>query len=254
MIAAADKAAASQAASKASPKDKAGANANGVTSKKGCSPATLIFARGTYEPFGNMGVIVGPAFARDIKAAGVPVTVQGVPYDADITGIVEAIGGAGPGATKMANLAEQAVQNCPNTKLILSGYSQGAMVVRGAVKKLPQNVRNKISSLVTFGDPSRILNPYPGNLKDKSRVFCKSDDPVCLFKGSGVGSHLSYGTDANTAAKFVAQEFKTGTTGSDDSGDEGSADAGSGDAESGDEKSGKKKSGHKKGWGKKSGN
>lgn len=43
-------------------------------------------------------------------------------------------GGTGPGL--MQQLAEQAKRQCPSTKIVLSGYSQGGIVVHNAAKKL----------------------------------------------------------------------------------------------------------------------
>ena len=44
--------------------------------------------------------------------------------------------GGGTGPSLMTQLAQQAKQQCPNTKVVLSGYSQGGIVVHGAGKTL----------------------------------------------------------------------------------------------------------------------
>lgn len=56
--------------------------ANGVTDNESCQPLTFIFARGTSE-MGNMGSIVGPEVATQLKSlTDDKVVVQGVDYPA----------------------------------------------------------------------------------------------------------------------------------------------------------------------------
>lgn len=42
----------------------------------------------------------------------------------------------GTGGPLMTSLAQQALKQCPNTKLVLSGYSQGGIVVHAAADSL----------------------------------------------------------------------------------------------------------------------
>ena len=86
-----------------------------------CAPVTVIFARGTTEP-GNIGTIVGPPLERAMQAAlgNGNVAFQGVDYPANVAGF---LGGGDPnGAKTMAALAQQAVTDCANTQLVMSGY------------------------------------------------------------------------------------------------------------------------------------
>lgn len=46
---------------------------------------------------------------------------------------------------------------CPNSRIIVGGYSQGAQVVRTAVKELPTEVRSVIDYTALFGDPKLFL-------------------------------------------------------------------------------------------------
>lgn len=52
----------------------------------------------------------------------------------------------------MAQLASTALKNCPNTKIAISGYSQGGEVVHYAVKSAGLSPVD-VSSAVIFGDP-----------------------------------------------------------------------------------------------------
>lgn len=70
-------------------------------------------------------------------------------------------GAAGPfnasvreGQQEIQNYIENIAKTCPNTKFVLGGYSQGAMVVSGVLPKIPST---KIAYAATFGDPKLYL-------------------------------------------------------------------------------------------------
>lgn len=93
--------------------------------------------------------------------------------------------------------------NCPDTKVVMSGYSQGALVVRGTADTLPAETMVKVSSVVTFGDPRNGTAVTGG--EGKTLIVCHADDEVC--KGGFINvAHLTYGDDASTAAQFVLQQ------------------------------------------------
>lgn len=52
----------------------------------------------------------------------------------------------------MASLAEKAIKQCPNTKVVLSGYSQGGLVIHYAVASAGLPVAD-LDSVVIYGDP-----------------------------------------------------------------------------------------------------
>ncbi|CAI7586179.1 unnamed protein product [Penicillium viridicatum] len=170
---------------------------NGVTQNDGCKEYTFIFARGTTE-MGNMGSVIGPPLAKQLNSlTGDKVTVQGVDYPADAAGNA-AMGGTG-GPT-MAKLVKQALSQCPKTKVLLGGYSQGAMVVHKAAGTL---TADQITAAVLFGDPlkTQSVGKVSG---DKVKEFCHVGDPVCLNGANGM-AHITYGTDAEAAAKFLVE-------------------------------------------------
>ncbi|KAK5731504.1 hypothetical protein LTR17_011302 [Elasticomyces elasticus] len=99
-----------------------------------CKPFTLIFARGTGED-PNLGNIVGPPFVGAIETVfgASNVAVQGVnDYAASSLEFCE--GGSLTASQNLVELIEQTMFQCPNTKLCISGYSQGAQVVHNAVR------------------------------------------------------------------------------------------------------------------------
>lgn len=105
----------------------------------------------------------------------------------------------------MAKMANAALQKCPNTKLVLSGYSQGAMVVHHAISKGGIS-GDKVAAVVVFGDPNagRSISGVPDN---KMLSVCGSSDFLCSRQRGGMtisGGHMSYGSSASKAADFVA--------------------------------------------------
>jgi hypothetical protein len=102
----------------------------------GCKKIHFIFARGSTEA-GTMGITVGPAMSKALstKFGAANVAAEGVQYPADIAGAFS--GGTNPsgsaGAIKMTSMAKAVLEKCPNAKVILSGYSQGAEQVHGAL-------------------------------------------------------------------------------------------------------------------------
>ncbi|KAL2869125.1 cutinase [Aspergillus lucknowensis] len=100
------------------------------------------------------------------------------------------------GGPQMASLVSQALKQCPKTKVVLGGYSQGAMVVHNAAGKLSAG---QVVGAVTFGDPFKSQEPQ--NI-EKFKTWCASGDPVCL-NGANIMAHLSYGSNAAEAAQFL---------------------------------------------------
>ncbi|KAL3421566.1 Cutinase 3 [Phlyctema vagabunda] len=167
-----------------------------------CKEYTIIFARGTSEP-GNVGVIVGPPFFEALKAVvgSGNVAVQGVnDYPAEVGGFLE---GGDPGASaEMAVLIQDALNQCPNTHLVVSGYSQGGQVVHDATALLSSATAAKISSVVIFGDPDN-GTPVANVSPSKVLVICHDGDNICEGGALILLPHLTYATDAVTAAGFV---------------------------------------------------
>jgi cutinase len=86
-----------------------------------------------------MGGTVGPALSSALgrKFGANNVLTQGVSYPADIAGAVSgAINpSAAPGSKDMTKKVKAIFASCPETRIILSGYSQGAEQVHGALQK-----------------------------------------------------------------------------------------------------------------------
>lgn len=152
-------AAAANTAAKGGAQIFAGDTQNGLTTASGatnCAQTIVIFARGTTET-GNVGTLTGPPFFQALAAAvgaggnDNKLAVQGVDYAAAIAGFLA--GGDPAGSKLMAQLAQKAVGDCPSSKVVISGYSQGGQLVHNAAAMLPADVSGKLAGAVIFGDP-----------------------------------------------------------------------------------------------------
>lgn len=160
-----------------------------------CPDVDVTFARATGEPPGVGGV--GQTFLDSLRsqAGGKSIAVYPVNYPA-----TEDFGpSASAGATDANAHVESMAATCPNTKLVLGGYSQGAIVidlitiaqapVAGLVPaSLPQEVADHVTALATFGNPSdrylgapiEAVSPWYGA---KAIDLCAPGDPICTPGG-----------------------------------------------------------------------
>ncbi|KAF4309168.1 putative cutinase [Botryosphaeria dothidea] len=186
-------------------------SANDVTSGA-CKPITYIFARGTTET-GNLGTTVGPALQQKLEQAlgADKVATQGVNYPADFSGAVQ--GSISPktaaGSTNCAQLVKQAVSSCPDTQIVLAGYSQGAQQVHGCLMNLDSSQASKVAAAVTFGDPLR-AQPFQNIDSSKTKIFCATGDLVCTNQFIITAAHLSYATaSTGPAAEFIQSKLSS---------------------------------------------
>ncbi|KAI7780484.1 cutinase [Diaporthe eres] len=188
----------------ASDGDFTGDTQNGLSGA--CKPMTIIFARGSGET-GNVGTATGPPFFQAVakRVGAANLAVQGVEYGAAFLSVLS--GGDAAGSAKMAELAQQALSKCPNTKVVLSGYSQGGQLVHNAAKLLPADTAQKIAAAVTFGDPDNgqsFANIPAGNAK----IYCHPLDNICQNGYLITAFHYSYSTQyVPAAADFVASKL-----------------------------------------------
>jgi hypothetical protein len=124
-------------------------NKEAGTFKGKCTPNILIFAKGTLEP-GEFGILVGPPFTSKLPSGW---SRHGVQYDADIPG--DYCLGL-PGGLVARDIINQAAQKCPNSKLFVSGYSQGAMVIRNGLARASDAAKAKVKVRVIL--PYRVVD------------------------------------------------------------------------------------------------
>jgi len=169
-----------------------------------CADVIIIWARGTCNT-GNIGSALGRCFFTYLKGnLDYTVIGQGVlPYAADIMSFIR--GGCKRGAQSMATMVMLAVEQCPQSKIVLGGFSQGAQVLRKAVKRIPSSAVGNIVAVVSFSDPNE-GQPLESVLEDRHVSFCHDGDWVCDGESTFVtGRHKSayYFPQLGAAFDFV---------------------------------------------------
>ncbi|WP_018601778.1 cutinase family protein [Mycobacterium sp. 155] len=182
-----------------------------VASADNCPDIQVVFARGTNDTPG-LGRI-GNAFVSALrnKVGGRSVGTYAVNYPANYDFLA-----AADGANDASGHVQWMIDNCPNTRLVLGGYSQGAAVIDvisavpfpavGFNAPLPPNAPDHIAAVAVFGNPSAKLGlPLTASPVYGARAIdlCNPDDPVCT-DGNSVDAHRAYEGAANQAAAFVA--------------------------------------------------
>ncbi|BDY30027.1 MULTISPECIES: cutinase family protein [Mycolicibacterium] len=182
-----------------------------VASAADCPDIEVVFARGTNDSPG-LGRI-GNAFVSALrnKVGGRSVGAYAVNYPASYDFLA-----AANGANDASGHVQWMMENCPNTRLVLGGYSQGAAVIDviaavpfpavGFNAPLPPNAPDHIAAVAVFGNPSAKLGlPLTSSPVYGSRAIdlCNPNDPVCT-DGDSVPAHRAYEGPANDAANFVA--------------------------------------------------
>jgi cutinase len=152
--------------------------------------------------------------------------VYGVNYPASLD-----FGRAVDGIADATNKIQSIAAECPDTKIVLGGYSQGAAVAGystsssvpagfvlpvGLTGPMPASVASHVSAVVLFGTPNnwvlgvadRSAPPIAiGDLyAGKTLQLCAVGDPICYPGGLDRSAHSSYKSNgmAVQAADFVA--------------------------------------------------
>lgn len=210
---------------------------NGIptAAAQGCPDIEVIFARGTNDPPGIGLVGQGFVDALRSKVGDRSVGVYAVNYAATFNFLR-----AAEGATDANNHAQFIANSCPNTKLVLGGFSQGAAVIdlmlgvapnvsalagvsaipglnsvpgldlNALATPMPPAAANRVAAVAVFGNPlGRVMGP----LNVLSPAFgartidlCNPADPICE-KGdlSNRAAHHQYVPGmTDQAATFVA--------------------------------------------------
>jgi cutinase len=185
-----------------------------------CPAVQVVFARGTGEPDGIGRV--GEAFVDSLRplVKGKSLAVYAVNYPATRDFLR-----AADGANDASLFAQNTATTCPDTKIVLGGYSQGAAVIDaiaiadqptlGFTRPMPANIADHVAAVAVFGNPSirllggplTTLSPLYGY---KTIDLCNGADPVCS-DGNDVAAHSIYVQAglATQAAQFVADRITT---------------------------------------------
>lgn len=182
-----------------------------------CPDIEVIFARGT-DDLPGLG-LPGGAFVESLRSLVAPQTLNAYPvnYPASYDFLA-----AADGAVDAENRIQLMTDQCPSTKLVLGGYSQGAAVIDmlagvpplgnkigsiGSGPPLASDLVPKISAVAVFGNPAtKFSNPLTGSVwAGRAIDLCKAGDPICS-RGRNPFAHNDYVSAGLTqqAANFVA--------------------------------------------------
>jgi cutinase len=148
-----------------------------------CPAVEVVFARGRTEPAG-VGIL-GNAFISALRSkTNQNIGVYAVRYPADNEIDV--------GANDMSAHVQSMMNNCPDTRLVLGGYSLGAAVTDvviavpmpffGFDNPLPPGADPHIAAIALFGNGSQWAGPitnFNPIYRDRTIDLCHGADPIC---------------------------------------------------------------------------
>ena len=178
-----------------------------------CPDVEVVFARGTTEPPGPGGI--GQTFIDSLRSqlGGRTVGVYAVNYPASRDFETSTPAGAQDASAHIQATAA----NCPNTRLVLGGYSQGAAVIDLSTTAAPAQIADHVAAAALFGAPhsafADTLSPGPlptiaPQYVDKTIDLCVPNDPICS-DGGDMRAHTAYIETGmvNQAATFAANRI-----------------------------------------------
>jgi cutinase len=178
-----------------------------------CPDVEIVFARGTTEPPGVGGV--GQAFVDSLRSqlGARSVGVYAVDYPASRDFVSSTTAGANDASTHIQSMAA----TCPNTRMVLGGYSQGAGVIDVSTTAMPPEVADHVAAAALFGGPrsafADTLSPGPlptigPAYAAKTIDLCVPNDPICS-DGRDMRAHVAYIETGmvNQAATFAADHL-----------------------------------------------
>jgi len=196
-----------------------------------CADVAIITARASTEAAGEG--ITGNLVTQIINTSNQNVSRASVSYPATLNNYNSS---SLQGINALKTQLTTEVTNCPNEKIVLLGYSQGAHVVLDvlgggqggslgtATPPIASNISSHVTVVATFGDPRHVPNQafdlgtsrrnglFPrsatqlqvlSGFASKIEAFCDTNDEFC-DSGASLNVHLTYlNRDQNAAASFV---------------------------------------------------
>lgn len=148
-----------------------------------CPDVEVVFARGRLEPAGAGAV--GNAFVSALRSrTSKYVSLYAVNYPADNQ--------VDQGANDMSAHIQKTINGCPNTRIVVGGYSLGAAVsdivlavpfqVWSFNNPLPPGADEHIAAVALFGNGSQWVGPitaFNPTYSDRTIEQCHGADPIC---------------------------------------------------------------------------
>lgn len=193
----------------------AGLTAGTASAAPGCADYHWIGAAGSGQrdaanltANGGMGAVVYQSYqqlkaqlaadGRTIDAEAVQYPAAAVPLDGAISGWLGFLGSVGDGTDATEEQYQAFTERCPDTKVILAGYSQGAMIVHRNLYDLADDPQLAAALLIADGD--RL--PVDTTIKLGSTAVTKG-------LGEGVAQEHSFLAKTNTSTLPAAIGART---------------------------------------------
>lgn len=200
-----------------------------------CADVHVITARGSTEAPGEGST--GALVTQIVNASDQTVSRAAVDYPATLTNYANS---SARGVSALTTQLTRQVDKCPDQKIVLTGFSQGAHVVLDvlggggggvlgtATPPISPAVADHVTAVATFGDPRHVVD-QPADLgtstrnglfprsaaqlrtltgfANRTQAFCDSGDPFC-DKGRNLGVHSTYlNRHQDDAADFVLDKI-----------------------------------------------
>jgi cutinase len=153
----------------------------------------------------------GPHLSKALKSllGDAHVAVQGVEYAA---GLLQNFlpGGCDAGeASEMMRLITRVADECPSSRIVVSGYSQGAALVHRSIQNAAAAVKSRIAAAVLFGDTQREQDggDIPGFDPAKTLIICNPYDLVCDGMLAITPAHTDYISSVGPAMSFIRRKL-----------------------------------------------
>jgi cutinase len=209
-----------------------------ISSAEPCPDVEALFARGTSEPPGVGGI--GEPFVDELRTAIGPKSLDVYPvnYEAssDFSDRIQFAQSVVDGIKDATSHIEATAANCPKTRIVLGGYSQGAAVAgfvtsasipQGVPEEyrsflpqpMPAEIANHVAAVTLFGKPSaQWLQNYGAPVvvigplyAPKTLNLCADGDTICNGDPGGLPSfaHTTYPANGMTqqAVDFAASHL-----------------------------------------------
>jgi acetylxylan esterase len=184
-----------------------------------CTDVQVITARASTERPGEG--VTGALVTQIVNSSDQSVSRASVDYPATLGNYASS---SAKGVSALTAQLTSQVQQCPDQKIVLAGYSQGAHVVldvlgggggRGlgsATAPISSAIASHVTAVATFGDPRHVVNQpfdvgtstrnglFPrsaaqlrvlAGLADRIQAFCDARDTFC-DSGASTAVHLTY--------------------------------------------------------------
>lgn len=206
-------------------------SANAVAVSSGCGQVAIITARASTEQPGEG--ITGALVTQIVNSSSQTVSRASVSYPATLNNYASS---SAQGVSALKTQLTNEVNSCPNAKVVLLGYSQGAQVVTDVLggggggslgattQPVSSSIAGHVKAAVTFGNPRHVTGQafdlgtsntnglFPqtsaqlqvlAGMASKIQAYCDANDEFCS-SGNSLQVHLTYlDRYQNAAASFV---------------------------------------------------